>query len=85
MWRDAWENSDEGVQKVIKMRLICSDYEQCLSNMDTKSISTRSIRSDLHKLYTYSIQKFGLSAFDDKRFILGDGIHTLAHGHYEAV
>ena len=68
----------------MKKRLTCADYEQCLSNMDTKIISTRSIRSDLHKLYTYSIQKIGLSAFDDKRFILGDAIHTLAHGHYEA-
>ena len=27
------------------------------------------IRSKLHSLYTYTLNKFGLCAFDDKRYI----------------
>ena len=51
------KNTAKVVQEVMNKRQTCADYEQCLSNMDTKSISTRSIRSDPHKLHTYSIQK----------------------------
>ena len=32
-----------------------------------------------HKLGTYEINKILFSVFDDKRFILNDGIHTLAY------
>ena len=28
---------------------------------------------------TYEINKISLSVFDDKRFVLDDGIHTLAY------
>ena len=34
-----------------------------------------------HKLGTYEINKISLSCFDDKRFVLNDGIHTLAYFH----
>ena len=27
------------------------------------------------------LSKIGLSPYDDKRYILGDGMHTLARGH----
>ena len=29
----------------------------------------------------YKISKISLSVFDDKRFVLNDGIHTLAYFH----
>ena len=34
-----------------------------------------------HRLGTYEINKISLSCFDDKRFALSDGIHTLAYRH----
>ena len=40
------------------------------------------IRSHLHDVYTGEINKVALSAEDDKRVIMEDGIHTLAYGHY---
>ena len=39
------------------------------------------IKQYKHKMHTFSIDKTSLSAFDDKRYILSDGIHTLAYGH----
>ena len=39
------------------------------------------IQSKKHKVGTYKINKISLSCFDDKRFILNDGIHTLAYFH----
>ena len=41
------------------------------------------IQSKKHKIGTYEINKISLSCFDDKRFILDDGIHTLACFHKE--
>ena len=36
------------------------------------------IRSHLHDVYTEEVNKVALSAEDDKRVIMEDGIHTLA-------
>ena len=41
----------------------------------------RRIQAKNHKLRIYEINKISLSCFDDKRFILKDGIHTLAYFH----
>ena len=69
----------------MKNRLTFDDYESCLINMNTQIVRMNSIRSDHHKLFTYNINKIGLSALDDKRFILDDGITTLAHGHHRII
>ena len=43
------------------------------------------MQSELHRIGTYDINKISLSCFDDKRFILDDGINTLAYGHKDIV
>ena len=40
------------------------------------------IKSKNHRLHINRLNKLGLSAIDDKRWIQSYGIHTLAHGHY---
>ena len=42
-----------------------------------------SLRSTKHEVGTYDMNKISLSCYDDKRYILDDCIHTLAHGHYK--
>jgi len=39
-------------------------------------------RSTNHVINTVEMTKLCLCAFDDKRYILDNGIHTLAYGHY---
>ena len=41
----------------------------------------RGIKSKNHNLGTYKTNKKSLSCFDDKRYILKNGINTLAYGH----
>ena len=41
----------------------------------------RGIKSKNHNLGTYKINKISLSCFDDKWYILKNGINTLACGH----
>ena len=39
----------------------------------------KTTQSKKHKLGTYEINKRSLSCFDDKRFVLNDGIHMLSY------
>ena len=39
------------------------------------------IQAKKHKIGTYEIDKISLSYFDDKRFVLDDGVHTFAYFH----
>ena len=39
------------------------------------------IQSKSHNVNKCEIKKISLSCYDDKRYILDDGINTLAYGH----
>ena len=43
------------------------------------------IQSKKHKLRTYEINKISFSCFDDKRYVLDDGIYTLSYFHKNSV
>ena len=38
-----------------------------------------------HKLRTFEINKISLSCFDDKRYVLDDGIYTLSYFHKNSI
>ena len=58
------------------------DYLHTLKTMGSSFLKYRTIRSYKHILETIEINKKCLSAYDDKRYILPDGAHTLVHGHF---
>ena len=37
------------------------------------------IPSKLHKIRTYDVCKISLSCFEDERYVLNDGVNTLAY------
>ena len=41
----------------------------------------KGIQSNLHNVVTNNMNKICLSCFDDERYILDDGINTLAYFH----
>ena len=45
----------------------------------------RRLQSKKHKLGTCGIDKLSLSCFNDKIYVLDDGIHTLAYFHKDSV
>jgi hypothetical protein len=47
-----------------------------------QKVSFNLIRSENHQLNSIKVTKTGLCAYDDKRWVLDDNVHTLAHGHY---
>lgn len=73
----------KGISKaVIRSKLRHDLYKQCLFNRETQMESMILFRTDRHEIYTVKLNKTTLSAYDDKRYILEDGIQTLAHGHW---
>ena len=46
-----------------------------------KILDIKWIQAKKHKIETYEIDKISLSCFDDKRFVLDDGVNTLAYFH----
>ena len=60
------------------------NYKDCVSNNIPRQNATfQTFKSSAHVINTYTTNKSSLVNFCDKRFILQDGITTLAHGHYK--
>ena len=74
----------KGIKKqVVTTSITHEDYKTCLTTGKEQLRKQNIIRSYEHEVYTEEVNKIALSALDDKRYILGDGIHTLAWGHYK--
>ena len=72
----------KGVKKyVVKKQLGIEDYKDCVFNRNVHYRSMNNFRSRKHDIYTKTVNKIALSANNDKRYILPEGIHTLAIGH----
>jgi len=72
-------------KNVVKNRITHDDYKNCLLDDEEQMRTMNVIISHLHNVYTEDgeeVNKVALSAEDDKRVIMEDGIHTLAYGHY---
>ena len=57
-------------------------YKECLQSLQPTSVQQHRIGSERHKVFSIMQNKRGLSAYDDKRYLLEDGVTSLAYGHY---
>ena len=77
------EIKGKGLTKTVReQQLTVENFETCLQQHSKQSVTQYTIRSDHHNLYSYKMEKIGLSAADDKRWIQDDGISTYVHGHF---
>ena len=70
-------------KKVVEKSIIHEDYKTCLFTGKEQLRNMNIIRCYEHEVYTEEVNKVALSAEDDKRYIMEDGIHTMAWGHYK--
>ena len=74
----------KGIKKqVVESSISHEDYKTCLRTGKEQLRKQNILRSYEHEVFTEEVNKVALSALDDKRYILSDGIHTLAWGHYK--
>ncbi len=55
---------------VVQQRLTHDSYIEVLYGHKAEMISMNMLRSQKHQIYTVTVNKIGLSAFDDKRYLL---------------
>ena len=73
----------KGIKKnVIKNNIRHEHYKDTLFNNKQMYHKMNIIRSQNHQLGSYEINKVSLSCFDDKTYILENGIKSYAYGHY---
>ena len=68
--------------KVAKKKLKHDMYRNTLINHNDQFVTQKILRSYNHTVSNVTQHRIGLTAYDDKRYILNDGISTRAHGHY---
>ena len=78
---DTVKSTAKGIMKSV--HLSHEQYKRALfDTKDTHTVSYDTIRSRKHVLCPEHVTKQGLSGFDDKSYMLPDGISQLRHGHY---
>ena len=78
------ERTAKGIKKnIIKNDIKHINYKETLFDKKQMYHKMKTIRSQNHQLGSFEINKVSLSCFDDKRYILEDGINSYAYGHYK--
>ena len=77
------QKTAKGIKKnIIKNNIKYINYKETLFNNTQMHHKMKTIRSQNHQIKSYEINKVSLSSYDDKRYILADGIHSYAYSHY---
>jgi hypothetical protein len=80
------ESTGKGIKASEMKRLTVENYRAALNGTQPdqlqQEVGFNVIRARDHRVATMSVRKTGLCAFDDKRHVLDDNVHTLAHGHW---
>ena len=75
------DGKESNMAKGVNIATEFNEFKDTLLNKKIIRHKMRRIQSKKHKMGTYEINKISLSCFDDKRFVLHNGIHTLAYFH----
>ena len=71
----------KGINKFVVKNTWHKEYIDVLFSKCFVRHKMKRIQSKLHKIGTYDVCKISLSCFDDKRYILDNGINSLAYFH----
>ena len=76
----------KGLSKNVVKKSICfDDYKTCLNENKDYHHKMKMLNSYKHEMFLEEIDKKSLSSYDDKRFILDDGVSTLPYGSNELI
>ena len=75
------DGKESNMAKGVNIATEFNEFKDTLFNKKIIRHKMRRIQGKKHKMGTYEINKISLSVFDDKRFVLNDGIDTLAYFH----
>ena len=70
------DGKESNTAKGVNIATEFNEFKDTLFNKKVIRHKMRRSQDKKHKTGTYEINKISLSRFDDKRFVLNDGIHT---------
>ena len=73
--------SESSTTKGVDIATEFNEFKDVLFNKKVIRHKMKTIQAKKHKIGTYEIDKISLSYFDDKRYVLDDGVNTLAYFH----
>ena len=73
--------SETSTAKGVNIATEFNEFKDVVSNKKIIIHKMKTIQVKKHKIGTYEIDKISLSCFDDKGFVLNDGVHTLDYFH----
>ena len=79
------DNKECNTAKEVSIAIEFNKFKNVLFGKKIIRHKMKRIQSKKHKLGTYEINKIFLSCFDDKRYMLDDGIYTFVYFHKDSV
>ena len=73
--------SESSTTKGVNIAREFNEFKDILLNKKVIRHKMKRIQAKKHKIGAYEIDKISLSCFDDKRYVLDDGVNTLAYFH----
>ena len=73
--------SESSTTKGVNIATDFNEFKDVLLNKKVIRHKMKRMQAKKHKIGTYEIDKISLSCFDDKRYVLDDGVDTLAYFH----
>ena len=75
------DNKKISKAKGVNKKLRHKEFVDVLFNKRVIRHNMKRIQSKLHELGTYDVFKISLSCFDDKQYVLNDGVNNLTYFH----
>ena len=75
------DGSEPSTTKGVNIATEFNEFKDVLFNKKIIRHKMKRMQAKKHKIGTYEIDKISLSCFDDKRYVLDDGVNTLAYFH----
>ena len=73
------DGKESNTAKEVNIATKFKEFKDVLFNKKIIRLKMKRIQAKKHKIGTYEIDKISLSCFDDKRYVLDDGIVTLVY------
>jgi hypothetical protein len=70
----------KGVRKGYKKIIPFKKFKKCIKQIYSHTIIQYNIQSKAHKVHTMQLEKIGFSSFDDKRYLMKCGLHSIPYG-----
>ena len=79
------DGKEHNTAKGVHIETEFDNFKDVLFNKKIIRHKMKRIQSKKHKLGTYKTDRISLSCFDNKRYVLDDGIHNLSYFHKSCV